>query len=227
MKTMASSFLKKKLTNNRMPNHGYSSKGKYARKNDRNAVFDLFAMCTLIIAVTAMITSACHRMMYESRINEINASHEQEIVSLRAELNEQHETQMAELKQFYEYGGDVTQIEKEAEYIAKVFYGMDRNHADSYLRAIAWCIFNRVEHHAHPDTVIGVCEQPKQWIGYSPDNPVLEEHYELALAELKIWYSGGHRPMGNQYIYLTWSSKEILLRDTFEENKKTNYWRMQ
>lgn len=229
MKTMASSFLKKKFANNSRSNHGHSSKGKYARKNDRNAVFDLFAMCTLIIAVTAMITSACHRMMYESRINEINANHEQEIVSLRAELNEQHETQIAELKQFYEYGGDVSQIEREAEFVAKVFYGYATvgNHSQSDLRGVAWCIFNRVEHYAHPDTVVGVCEQPKQWMGYSPDNPVLTEHYELALAELKIWYSGGHRPMSNKYIYLTWSSDEILLRDTFEENKKTNYWRMQ
>jgi len=71
-----------------------------------------------------------------------------------------------------------------------------------------------------------VCEQPKQWMGYSDENPVLTELYDLALTELKTWYSGGHRPMSNDYIYLSWSSKEILLRDTFEENKNTNYWRM-
>lgn len=201
--------------------------GKYQKEISPIENLHLIGRFALIIAVPVIIVVSFLGIRFDSQIKEINAAHQQEMANLRAELNEQHETQMAELKQFYEYGGDVTQIEKEAEYIAKVFYGMDRNHADSYLRAIAWCIFNRVEHHAHPDTVIGVCEQPKQWIGYSPDNPVLEEHYELALAELKIWYSGGHRPMGNQYIYLTWSSKEILLRDTFEENKKTNYWRMQ
>ena len=58
------------------------------------------------------------------------------------------------------------------------------------------------------------------------DNPVLTENYDLALEELKTWHSDGHRPLSNDYIYLTWSSKEILLRDTFEENKSTNYWRM-
>ena len=54
----------------------------------------------------------------------------------------------------------------------------------------------------------------------------MPENWELALAELKVWYSGGHRPMSSDYIYLSWSSKEILLRDTFEENKSTHYWRM-
>ena len=113
-----------------------------------------------------------------------------------------------------------------AEYIAKVIYGTARNHADSDKRAVVWCILNRVEHYAHPNTVAEVCEQPKQWMGYSNDNPVLTENYDLALEELKTWHSDGHRPLSNEYIYLTWSSKEILLRDTFEENKSTNYWRM-
>lgn len=133
---------------------------------------------------------------------------------------------MNELEQYYEYGGDVTQIEREAEYIAKVIYGTARNHADSDKKAVIWCILNRVEHHSHPNTVVEVCEQPKQWMGYSSGNPVLTELYDLALAELKTWYNGGHRPMSNDYIYLSWSSQEILLRDTFEENKSTNYWRM-
>jgi len=201
--------------------------GKYQKKRNPADKLILLGIYALIIAVPAMVATGCQRSRYKAQIEEIKAVHEQEIVTLRAELNEEHETQIAELKQFYEYGGDVDQIEKEAEYIAKVIYGMDRNHADSDSKAIVWCILNRVEHHSHPDTVIDVCEQAKQWMGYSPDNPVLTEHYELALAELKIWYSGGHRPMSNKYIYLTWSSKEILLRDTFEENKKTNYWRMQ
>jgi hypothetical protein len=63
-------------------------------------------------------------------------------------------------------------------------------------------------------------------MGYSDENPVLEDIYDLALTELKTWHNGGHRPMSNDYIYLSWSSKEIILRDTFEENKNTNYWRM-
>lgn len=194
---------------------------KYIKK-DRLVNVQIVIACVLAVTIVVMVTAIFQRAKYKAQIEEISANYEEQLNVLRME----HESEISQLKQYYEYGGDVTQIEKEAECMAKVFYGMDRNHEDSHLRAIAWCIFNRVEHFAHPDTVIGVCEQPKQWIGYSPDNPVLIEHYELALAELKIWYSGGHRPMNNSYIYLTWSSKEILLRDTFEENRNTNYWRM-
>ena len=196
------------------------------KKNHFIGIHQVVAMFALAILLSVMITSICHKVKYEKQIAEINTSHEAEMIALRAELYETYELQMSELEQYYEYGGDVTQIEKEAEYIAKVIYGTARNHADSDKRAVVWCILNSVEHFSHPDTVAEVCEQPKQWMGYSNDNPILTELYDLALTELKIWHNDGHRPMSNDYIYLSWSSKEILLRDTFEENKSTNYWRM-
>ena len=199
---------------------------KFVKKKNTLIKVQLIIIYVLVTVLLITITAISQRVKFEKQVAEINAAHEEELVALRIELQDRYETEISEIRAYYEYGGDVTQIEKEAECMAKVFYGMDRDHEDSHLRAIAWCIFNRVEHFAYPDTVIGVCEQPKQWIGYSPDNPVLTEHYELALAELKIWYSGGHRPISNDYIYLTWSSKEIVLRDTFEENKNTRYWRM-
>ena len=186
------------------------------------------ATYALIIVLAIVVTSFCQGVKYKKQIKEINASHAEELSLLRIELQADHEAQMTELRQYYEYGGDVSQIELEAEYIAKVIYGymIVGNHSYSDFKAIVWCIINRVEHFAHPNTVQDVCEQPKQWMGYSDSNPVLTELYDIALAELKIWYSGGHRPMNNSYIFLTWSSSEILLRDTFEENKNTNYWRM-
>lgn len=204
------------------------AKGKYMKKQQPLISCLILAAYILVIVLAIMITAVCQRVKFEKRVDEITASHEEDLAALRIELRDRYETEISEIRAYYEYGGDVSQIEREAEFIAKVFYGYSTvgNHSHSDLRGVAWCIFNRVEHHAHPDTVQGVCEQPKQWIGYSPDNPVLTEHYELALAELKIWYSGGHRPISNEYIYLSWSSKEILLRNTYEENKSTRYWRM-
>lgn len=200
---------------------------KYAKKNTKKkkkylTTIQMVTAYILIIVVAVMMTFLCQRTKYENQIEEINANYEEEIESIRAD----YEARVTELEQYYEYGGDVSQIEREAEYIAKVIYGTARNHADSDKKAVVWCILNRVEHYSHPNTVAEVCEQPKQWMGYSNDNPVLTENYDLALAELKIWYSGGHRPMSNEYIYLSWSSKEIILRNTFEENKNTRYWRM-
>lgn len=199
---------------------------KYTIKKNHLLNIQITIIYILILAIAIMVTAIIQRVNYENQIAEINANYEEEIAELRVELQNDYEVQIAELERYYEYGGDVDQIELEAEYIAKVIYGTARNHADSDKRAVIWCILNRVEHHSHPSTVIEVCEQPKQWMGYSNDNPVLTELYDLALAELKTWHSGGHRPMSSDYVYLTWSSKEILLRDTFEENKNTNYWRM-
>lgn len=184
------------------------------------------AAYVLAIVLAILVTALFQGVKYRLKINEINAYHDEEMRLLRVELQENYEAQIAELKQYYEYGGDVSQIEREAEYIAKVLYGTAANHADSDKRAVVWCILNRVEHHSHPDTVVEVCEQPKQWMGYSVNNPVLQDLYDIALTELKIWHNGGHRPMNNSYVFLTWSSSEILLRDTFEENRNTNYWRM-
>lgn len=195
---------------------------KCTKKKNHLIKIQMIIIYILVIAIVAMITFVYQREKYETRIAEINASYEEEMDIIRAE----YENQIHELEMYYEYGGDVSQIEREAEYIAKVIYGTARNHADSDKRAVIWCILNRVEHYAHPNTVAEVCEQPKQWMGYSVDNPVLDDFYDLALAELKTWHSNGHRPMSNEYIYLSWSSKEILLRDTFEENRNTTYWRM-
>lgn len=199
---------------------------KYLKTKNRFVGIQLIAIYILIIVLAVMITAISQRVKYEKQIADLKDSHAIEISTLRSELKENYEAKMSELEQYYEYGGDVSQIEREAEYIAKVIYGTARNHADSDKKAVVWCILNRVEHYSHPDTIAEVCEQPKQWMGYSNDNPVLTELYDLALAELKTWYNDGHRPMSKDYIYLTWSSKEILLRDTFEENRNTNYWRM-
>lgn len=197
------------------------------KKSTKLICIQLIIIYILSIGLTVMLTSIHQRAKYETKIEEINATHEEEMLLLREELQQEHDAKVAELEAYYEYGGDITQIELEAEYIAKVMYGMARNHAEPDQRAIVWCILNRVDHYSHPSTVIEVCEQPKQWMGYSSDNPVLDDLYELALSELKTWHSGGHRPISNEYIYLSWSSKEILLRDTFEETRNTHYWRME
>lgn len=198
---------------------------KHINKKNCLIVIQLVLVYILSIVIAVMITAIHQRVKYEDKLEKIDIVHEEEMDVLRVNLQRDYETKLTELKQYYEYGGDVSQIEREAEQIAKVIYGTARTHEDSDKKAVVWCILNRVEHHSHPNTIAGVCEQPKQWMGYSSDNPVLDDIYDLALTELKTWYSG-HRPMSNEYIYLSWSSKEILLRDTFEEGKNTRYWRM-
>ena len=205
----------------------YSKKKRKHSKQYRIAMVQRAIVAILILTLAIMITSISQRVKYENRIKEINAAHEDDMIALRIELKDQYESEIAEIEKYYEYGGDVSQIEREAEWIAKVMYGMAKpDHKDSDLRAIVWCILNRVDNKAYPGEVQAVCQQKSQWMGYSDDNPVIAKLYDIALAELKKWHGDAVRPMSADYVYLTWSSKEILLRDTFAENRSTNYWRM-
>ena len=208
--------------------------GKYTKKSNSTkrrrrqiAQIQRVTVYVLILVIAIMITSVSQRVKYENQIKELNELHQEDMIALRIELRDDYESEIAAIKQYYEYGGDVSQIEREAEWIAKVMYGMAKpDHKDSDLRAIVWCILNRVDNKAYPGEVQAVCQQKSQWMGYSDDNPVIAKLYDIALAELKKWHGDSVRPMSADYVYLTWSSKEILLRDTFAENRSTNYWRM-
>ena len=205
----------------------YSKKKCKHSKQYRIVMVQRAIVAILILTLAIMITSITQRVKYENRIKEINELHQDELIALRIELQDQYESEIAAIEKYYEYGGDVSQIEREAEWIAKVMYGMAKpDHKDSDLRAIVWCILNRVDNKAYPGEVQAVCQQKSQWMGYSDDNPVIAKLYDIALAELKSWHNGVPRPMTADFVYLTWSSKEILLRDTFAENRSTNYWRM-
>lgn len=172
-------------------------------------------LCILIAIVASARQSHKDKIKYETLMaNELAA------------VSEAHELELAEVRRQYEYGGDADMIEREAECIAKVLYGTARNHSSDGQRAVIWCILNRVEHTSYPDTVIEVCEQPQQWMGYDASNPVIEELYNISLETLKSWYNQEHRPMSADYIFMSWSSNEIVLRDTFEEKPGTHYWRI-
>lgn len=208
--------------------------GKYTKKSNSTkrrrrqiAQIQRITVYVLILVIAIMITSISQRVKYENQIKELNELHQEDMIALRIELRDDYESEIAAIKQYYEYGGDVEQIEREAEWIARVMYGMAKpDHKDSDLRAIVWCILNRVDNKAYPGEVQAVCQQKSQWMGYSDDNPVIAKLYDIALTELKKWHGDSVRPMSADYVYLTWSSKEILLRDTFAENRSTNYWRM-
>ena len=208
--------------------------GKYTKKSNSTkrrhrqiAQIQRITVYVLILIIVIMITSISQRIKYENQIKELNELHQEDLIALRIELRDKYESEIAAIEKYYEYGGDVEQIELEAEWIARVMYGMYKpDHKDSDLRAIVWCILNRVDNRAYPNEIQAVCQQAKQWMGYSDDNPVLAKLYDIALTELKSWHNGVPRPMTADFVYLNWSSKEILLRDTFEENRNTNYWRM-
>ena len=116
------------------------------------------------------------------------------------------------------------QLDAEAEDLARVLYGI-RGNKDEDLRTCCWCVFNRVDSEAYPDSVSGVVNQPKQWMLYDPQNPVLENLYLIAREELDRWHTGTIRPCGCEFVFLNWSSSDVCLRDRWVEGTGTMYWR--
>lgn len=114
---------------------------------------------------------------------------------------------------------------EEAEYAARVIYGTAKDHSDADQRLVVWCIINRVECSRYPDTIKEVCQQSQQWMGYSDSNPVLRPIYKLALEEITAWHSGSERSVPSKYIYLVWSSDDIVLKNSFEDSEQTRYWK--
>lgn len=112
----------------------------------------------------------------------------------------------------------------EAEAIARVMYGMARNHATQHQQTVVWCILNRVDDSRFPDSIIEVCKQPSQWVGYDDGNPVLEDMYQSAYRMITEWRNGAHRPMDTSYVFAERTTDSIILRNTYEVTGRTRYY---
>lgn len=115
---------------------------------------------------------------------------------------------------------------QEREAVARVLYGTAPHHSEDAQKAVVWCIINRVESSLYPDTIEEVCAQPSQWMGYADDNPVIENLYKIADEVISGWESGGYRAVSPDYLFLSWTADEIVLRTTFNEGRNTHYWRV-
>ena len=196
---------------------------KAIKGNKRYQIALYVALC-VIIALGSRIQQASvdkqkYTLMMDERVAQISAEYEATI----EQMKEDHYAEIVRIVNDYETLTPEDVMREEGEYIAKVMYGTARNHSERDQRTLVWCILNRVDHASFPDTVQGVCQQNSQWIGYSDDNPVLEGLYDIAAKELETWHSG-YRPVTEDYVYMSWSSREIVLRDTYNSTKTTRHW---
>lgn len=117
------------------------------------------------------------------------------------------------------------QLDAEAQMLARVLYGVKDNSTDD-LRTYCWCVFNRVDSPDYADNLTDVIEQPQQWMRYKPENPVLDDLYQLARAELDAWHTGTTRPCASDFVFMSWSPNEIVLRNNWTNSSSTRYWRV-
>lgn len=96
--------------------------------------------------------------------------------------------------------------------LAQLLYGECRGCSELQQRAVCWCVFNRVDSDKFPDTVIGVITQRSQFFGYSPNNPVWDNLYELAKQCLIDWYNGENRVFSKDFLYFTGNGRINIFR---------------
>ena len=79
-------------------------------------------------------------------------------------------------------------------------------------KAVAWCIFNRVDSDQFPDTVIEVITQPSQFFGYRESFPVTEDLETLARECLTDWHNGENRVLEPEFLYFTGNGRINIFR---------------
>lgn len=92
--------------------------------------------------------------------------------------------------------------------MAKMLWGEARGCDLENQIGCVWIVCNRVDDPRFPDTILGVLSQPSQFYGYSPDFPVWDELYAVALDVLTRWSLEKQgvtveRELPNTYLWFT------------------------
>lgn len=146
---------------------------------------------------------------------------EPEVIRVQEEVDPELDEMLSQ------YKAEKSEHEENVNAIAKVLYGY-RYNSERDLEGIVWVILNRVDNQAefkNFNTISSVVNQQSQWMGYSEDNPVLEDLYEIADNTLYKYETGGKRLFGQEYLYFTWSSEYILFRTELYDSKTCRFWR--
>lgn len=71
--------------------------------------------------------------------------------------------------------------------LARTVWGEARGCTTTEQAAVVWCVLNRVDSPDFPDDILEVLEQPNQFTGYDPENPVWPEILALVEDVLDRW----------------------------------------
>lgn len=98
--------------------------------------------------------------------------------------------------------------EEDVAEVAKMLWGEARGCTRDNQIKCAWVVCNRVDDERFPDTIQGVLEQPSQFHGYDPTNPVTSELYDVAFDVLTRWSYEKQgipvrRELPNTYLWFT------------------------
>lgn len=104
--------------------------------------------------------------------------------------------------------------------LAQMLYGEARGCTLVNQQQCVWCVLNRVDDPRFPDTIIGVVSAPGQFYGYSPDFPVWDNLYAVALNVLTRWSMEKQgadvaRELPDTYCWFTGNGSENVFRGVY------------
>lgn len=105
--------------------------------------------------------------------------------------------------------------------LAQMLYGEARGCTLLNQQQCVWCVLNRVDDARFPDSIIGVVSQPGQFYGYSPDFPVLDRLYAVALDVLTRWSmekqgAEVQRELPSGYLWFTGDGETNHFREDYQ-----------
>lgn len=104
--------------------------------------------------------------------------------------------------------------------LAQMLYGEARGCTVDNQAKCVWCVLNRVDDPRFPDTIIGAVSQSGQFYGYSPNFPVWDNMYALALDVLTRWSMEKQgadvaRELDASFVWFTGNGVENVFREVY------------
>lgn len=97
----------------------------------------------------------------------------------------------------------------------------EAGNSDEALYMIAFSMLNREFSPRYPDKIEEVVHQAEQYMGASDENKATDRCYRIALDAVTIFETTG-APMGRNYVYVNWSTREVKLLDNLEIGQATH-----
>ena len=108
--------------------------------------------------------------------------------------------------------------------LAQTLYGECRGCSELQHKAVCWCVFNRVDSSEFPNTLIGVVSAPNQLQGYSRDNPVWDNLYEVAYSCMVDWHNGEGRILDSDMCFFSGWGGINHFRNAWLTKDATKFW---
>ncbi len=181
-------------------------------KKDKQSISTAL-LCILLLVLALIVGARAGWVSAEKHI-------EPECVEIAPEYDPleviiEHEYIYTPLPVDYEVYEGIMFDDEAAVLLAKMAYGEYRGNDDRQVTMTMWCVLNRVDSPLYPDTIAKVVNQPSQFMGYSPYNPVDARLYELAVQTLKLWEAEkleGERTLPKEYLYFSGNGEVNIYR---------------